>query len=270
MSTAIAKIYEGVTDQKLELIKKTVAQGATDQELNLFLYDCQWRGVHPLDRLIHFTKRGGKYTPITSIDFMRSRAQETGEYAGSDDAIFRGTPKSDDFEASVTVYRLVQGQRCAFSATARWSEYYSDTSPMWKKMPHTMLAKCAEALALRKGFPQQLAGLYSAEELDQSNAETPPLTNSAVRETEEVLMLNDQQHEEIGRLWRELKAIGAFASNNEMLADLQRAYPQAKRRDDLTEAQAAAYIAQLAKTLAAYQQQAASKGKEVTADDVPW
>jgi phage recombination protein Bet len=170
-SAAIAHREESgiaVTGDQIDLIKKTVANGATDQELQLFLYDCQRRNVHPLDKLIHFTKRGGKYTPITSIDFMRSRAADTGDYAGNDDAAFIGNPKADDFAASVTVYRIVKGIRCAFSATARWSEYYSDSSPMWKKMPHTMLAKCAESLALRKGFPQQLAGLYSGEEMDQA------------------------------------------------------------------------------------------------------
>lgn len=165
-----------VTADQLDLVKRTVATGATDAELKLFLYDCQRQGVHPLDRLLHFTKRGGKYTPVTSIDLMRTRAADTGEYAGSSDARFEGKPGTEDFAAYVVVSRLVQGHRCEFGATARWSEYYpgDQSGHMWKKMPHTMLAKCAEALALRKGFPRQLAGLYAREELDQADRGTSP------------------------------------------------------------------------------------------------
>src|SRR3990167_5687187 len=102
-----------VTGEQLELVKRTVATGATDVELKLYLYDCARQGVHPLDRLVHFTKRAGKYTPITSIVFMQIRAAETGEYAGSEDAEFRSTNASDHEAATVTVWRLVQGQRCA-------------------------------------------------------------------------------------------------------------------------------------------------------------
>lgn len=160
-----------LTGEELDLVKRTVANGATDAELKLFLFDCQRRGVHPLDKLLHFTKRGGKYTPVTSIDFMRSQAAMTGEMAGSDEPLF--TPRHIEAgkhpdEATVTVYRLTQGQRFAYTATARWSEYCPDNAPMWKRMPHTMLGKCAEALALRKAFPQQLSGLYAREELDQA------------------------------------------------------------------------------------------------------
>ena len=166
-----------VTADELALIKTTVAVGATDAELKLFLFDCARQGVHPLDRLIHFTKRSGKYTPITSIDFMRIRAADSGEMAGSDDPVFYNfnadaEPISYPAQATVTVYRLTQGQRFAYTATARWSEYKPEQNDfMWRKMPHTMLGKCAEALALRKGFPRQLAGLYAKEELDQANVE---------------------------------------------------------------------------------------------------
>jgi phage recombination protein Bet len=177
MTTALAVIEAPrVTNDQMELIRATVAKDATPDELKLYLYDCARIGVHPLDKLLHFTKRSGKYTPITSIDLMRIRAAETGELAGSDDAVFTGTPAQNGFEAHVTVYRLVQGQRCAFSATARWSEYKPDQAFMWNKMPHTMLGKCAEALALRKGFPRQLAGLYAKEEMDQAEkAERKPV-----------------------------------------------------------------------------------------------
>jgi len=162
-----------VTPEQLDLVKRTIANGATPAELQLYLYDCARQGVHPLDKLLHFTKRGGKYTPVTSIDLMRIRAAETGEYAGSDDATFSTLNVRENeppFSATVTVWRLVQGQRCPFVATARWAEYYPGDAAgtMWRKMPHTMLGKCAEALALRKGFPRQLAGLYAKEEMDQA------------------------------------------------------------------------------------------------------
>ncbi len=164
-----------VTPEQVELVKQTVAVGATDQELALYLYDCQRQCVHPLDRLLHFTVRkdqkgNRKYTPVTSIDLMRTRAADSHAYAGSDDAVFAGTPGQKGFTATVTVWRMVKNQRCPFTATARWEEYFPGEQQgfMWRKMPHTMLGKCAEALALRKAFPRQLAGLYAKEELDQA------------------------------------------------------------------------------------------------------
>jgi phage recombination protein Bet len=155
-----------VTSDQMALIKTTIAKDATDQELQLFFYDCKRQGVHPLDRLIHFTKRGGKYTPITSIDFMCQRVAQTGECAGIDDAVYTGEAKTADFTASVTVYRPSRPAR-AFTATARWLVQAGTNDFMWRKMPYVMLGKCAEALAL-EGFPQQLAGLYTTEELDQA------------------------------------------------------------------------------------------------------
>ena len=171
MTTELALVPPSVptiTSDQRALIKKTIAKDATDAELELFFFDCTRRGVHPLDRLIHFTKRAGKYTPVTSIDFMRSRAAATGDYAGQDDTVFTGSPKTPTFLATVTVWKFVHGEKCKFVATARWSEYKPDQDFMWQKMPHTLLAKCAEALALRKGFPQELSGLYEAAELQQS------------------------------------------------------------------------------------------------------
>lgn len=172
-TTAIAeRPVEAMPKDQIDLIRRTVANGATNDELSLFLYDCQRRGIHPLDKLLHFTKRGGKYTPVTSIDFMRSQAAASGEMAGSEDAVFSENDTRESWHpvsATVTVYRMTAGARFPYTATARWSEYCPDNAQMWRKMPHTMLGKCAEALALRKAFPQQLAGLYSSEEMDQAS-----------------------------------------------------------------------------------------------------
>lgn len=173
-----------ITTDQMDLIRKTVAKDATPDELKLYLYDCARQGVHPLDKLIHFTKRSGKYTPVTSIDFMRIQAANTGECLGISDPVFSnpaGTSYPDS--ATVTVKRAVHGLVAEFTATARWSEYKPDQAFMWTKMPHTMLGKCAEALALRKGFPKQLAGLYAREEMDQAGqAETPVVTAPSVPE----------------------------------------------------------------------------------------
>jgi hypothetical protein len=164
-----------VLPTQLALIKKTVAAGATADELELYLYDCQRQGVHPLDKLIHFTKRGGKYVPITSIDFLRMQAGKTGEYAGADDAVFTGEPGKPGFAATMTVYRMVASFRCAWTATARWEEYFpgEQQGHMWRKMPHVMLCKVVESLVLRKSFADVLHGLYTHEEMAQAQKSAP-------------------------------------------------------------------------------------------------
>ena len=82
----------------------------------------------------------------------------------------------------MTVYRYGRGdEKVPYRATARWGEYvqvYRDKqsgelkpNPMWKKMPYLMLGKVAEALALRKAFPDELSGMYTNEEMEQADSE---------------------------------------------------------------------------------------------------
>src|SRR5262245_53425723 len=187
MSEAIANREKShaLTQAEVALIKKTVAAGATDEELRLFLHDCRRQGVHPLDKLLHFSKRAGRYTPITSIDFMRMRAAETADHAGTDDPIYDQPEDSDKpiRWAKTTVHKLVQGQRCPFTATARWTEYYPGKGQgfLWDKMPRLMLGKCAEALALRKAFPKQLHGIYEHAEMMQAEEPEIPRARTVER-----------------------------------------------------------------------------------------
>lgn len=160
-----------ITGEQVGIIKNTVCKDATEAEMQLYFYDCKRRGVHPLDRLIHFTKRGGRYAPVTSIDFFYQQAHASGQFAGQDETVFKGQSGKDGFEATVRVYRQRPGmEKAGWSATARWAEYFpgDQQGHMWRKMPNRMLEKCAEALALRKAFPAELQGLYVKEELDQS------------------------------------------------------------------------------------------------------
>lgn len=159
-------------ESKLDLIKRTVAAGASPDELELFLYQCKRTGLDPLARQIYYVKRQGKGVTQVGIDGLRLIADRTGLYAGNDDADFIGvTDSGHPAKTRVTVYKMVQGQRCAFTATARWDEYYPGDAQgfQWRKMPHAMLAKCAEALALRKAFPADMSGLYVHEEMEQAD-----------------------------------------------------------------------------------------------------
>lgn len=180
-------------ESKIDLIRRTVAAGATHDELELFFHQARRAGLDPLAKQIYYVKRKGKGVIQVGIDGLRLIADRTGKYAGSDDAMFEGTSdRGFPAKAKVTVYKMVQGQRCPFSATARWDEYFpgEDQGFQWRKMPHAMLSKCAEALALRKAFPADTSGLYIHEEMDQADAPAPALevigsgVKKAVVETE--------------------------------------------------------------------------------------
>jgi len=179
------------TNEQIALLKRTIAPGIPDDELSLALYDARRRGLDVLAGQMHLVPRKSdgrvKWTRQVSIDGYRLLAARTGEYAGSDDATFRGTISItlDDRStvavvpemATVTVWRFVQGQRCPFTASARWREYYpgSRQGVLWHRMPHGQLAKVTEALALRKAFPAELSGLYTDDEMEQApRAESAP------------------------------------------------------------------------------------------------
>lgn len=166
------------SQEQIQLIKSTVAVGATDNELGLFLQVCKNHKLDPFTRQIHFVKRAGKGTIQISIDGLRAIAERTGQYAGNDDPVFDSetAPK----RATVTVWKMVNGQRCPFTATARWSQYYPKGSGfMWDKMPHLMLGKCSEALALRKAFPEAMSGLYTDDEMEQATVKVEAETREA-------------------------------------------------------------------------------------------
>ena len=166
---------------KLDLIKRTVAKGATQDEFELFLHACKRTGLDPLMKQIHAIKRWsaaeGRETMAiqTGIDGYRLVADRTGKYAGSDDAVFEekdGKP----VKATVTVWKMVEGQRMAFTASARFDEYAQKKkdgtlTSFWLKMSYGQLAKCAESLALRKAFPAELSGVYTHEEMMQADTE---------------------------------------------------------------------------------------------------
>ena len=194
---APADTFGKLTRPQIDLIKRTVAKGATDDELRLFIQVCKGANLNPFLKQVHLVKRwdsksGQEIGTIqVGIDGFRAVAESSGQYAGNDDPVYEGdkeievttgkdekTKKSFKItvpgKATVTVLKLLDGQRCPFTATARWEEYYPGAKMgfQWHQRPYLMLGKCAEALALRKAFPKLLSGMYAAEEMDRSSGES--------------------------------------------------------------------------------------------------
>ena len=187
---ATTDVFGKLTRPQLTLIKNTIAKGASDDELRLFIQVCKGAQLNPFLKQVHLvprwdSKTGKEVRAIqVSIDGFRSIAESSGAYAGNEDPVFDGDQEIEyglkerkkitvPLAAKVTVYKIVEGQRYPFTATARWSEYYPGDKMgfQWHIRPYLMLGKCAEALALRKAFPKLLSGMYAQEEMDRGTAD---------------------------------------------------------------------------------------------------
>lgn len=151
-----------------------------------FLAYCRDTGLNPIAKQIYAIERGGKWGIQISIDGARLIAQRTGDYQGqtaaewtSDGVTWVQAWVSTTPPAAARVGVLRKGFVEPVYGVARTSAYNAG-SPIWQKMPDVMIAKCAEALALRKAFPMEMSGLYTSDEMEQAT----PVVEAQVIEAE--------------------------------------------------------------------------------------
>lgn len=171
-----------------------------------FLAHCHRTGLDPIARQIYAIERAGKWTIQTSIDGFRVVAERSRQYAGqvpvqwtSDGQTWVDVWVSGEPPAAARVGVLRRDFDEPLIAVARFEAYavYDEEwvgeypnrrktgkrtlSEMWQKMHAEQIAKVAEALALRKAFPMDLSGLYTAEEMEQAAAAGDPQPRAGAR-----------------------------------------------------------------------------------------
>lgn len=228
MNTLPANIQTALTERNIDTavwttLQNSVFPGAKDESILLAVDYCKARKLDILKKPCHIVpmsvtdaKTGNKNwrdVIMPGIYEQRITAFRTGQMAGQDEPVFGDTVTFRGIEAPewcrVTVYRFINNERCAFSHTEYFSEACATTkegkpNSMWSKRPRGQLAKCAEAGALRKAFPDELGGVITADEVNEDpinqHGATTPDNGTTVIETQSVELTTPEQIKEIENL----------------------------------------------------------------------
>lgn len=179
------EIAQGFNQEQIDILKNSICKGLSNDELQIFIMACQKTQLDPFMRQIYAVKRydsrlGKEVMTIqTGIDGYRLIAERTGCYAPGSKPTFEYDDQGAIIAATAYVKKLTQDGTWHIVDTEAYMDEYcqtyfdkktGETKPMgmWKTMPRNQLAKCAEALALRRCFPKEMSGIYTREEMGQA------------------------------------------------------------------------------------------------------
>lgn len=183
--------HTNFTPKQIEILKNSMCKGVSDEEFEVFLMACTKTQLDPFMKQIYavprkFRKPDGSYgnsiTIQTGIDGYRLIAERTERYAPGPEPTYVHDDKGNLISATAYIKKQTKdGTWHTVSASAYLDEYmqtFADRQTgekkptgLWINMPKTMLAKCAEAQALRKAFPAEMSGVYTKEEMQQAEIE---------------------------------------------------------------------------------------------------
>lgn len=184
--------FTDLNSAQIQLVKDTICKGATDEELALFLFTAKRTGLDPLAKQCWAVKRWNselrrmEMTFQTSIDGFRVIAQRSGQYQGQEGPYWCGLDGKwtdiwlgNDYPIAAKVGVFREGFKGPIWGIAKFDSYVGkkkdgEITQMWKTLPDHMIAKIAEALALRKAFPNDLSGVLSDDETIEHEIELAP------------------------------------------------------------------------------------------------
>lgn len=218
-----------LTDKHKALIQKQIAPNATKEELELFFMMAYRTRLDPLMKQLYFIKYGkgerASVSYVTSIDGYRIIAHRTGLFDGIDEPIYKSVGNRLH-SCTLRVYK--KGCKHAFAATVKFTEYNTGKN-LWAKMPETMLAKVAEAHALRKAFPQDLSGIYTTDEMEQAKpaqvvsgkpAPAKPSPPSMITKSQAQMIVQIMEQKNIGKAKLKYFVQRSFGIEKDSLAKL--------------------------------------------------
>lgn len=171
--------------EQLDLLKRTLCKGASDDEFRMFLEVCQRRRIDPFSKMLYLVPRwdsklGREVMAVqSSIDYFRLTAGRSDKYAGQvgpqwcgENGDWKDVWLAKEMPRAARVGVMCKDFKEPLWAVALWDSYVQKTkdgkpAKFWATMGSLMLGKCAEALAIRRAFPEDLAGLYTPEEMAQ-------------------------------------------------------------------------------------------------------
>jgi len=203
-----------------------------------FLHVIKQTGLDPLMKQIYIVPRQSKnksgnwvtsFTIQTSIDGFRLIAERSENYAPGREPIWEFDDNKKMISATAFVKKMTKdGTWHEIGATAHYDEYVQlnkngAPSSFWKTKAKLMTAKCAEALALRKAFPDALTGVYTDDEMEQANNKAKEIDENVESEKKEALKLTKKQVKELDNILNKLpeykKTINDFLGKKGILSN---------------------------------------------------